>query len=126
MTDGAARRAIEAVWRIESARPIGGLVRMVRDVDLAEDLAKEALVTALERWLRRRKMLGRKHDAIEHDASAGPLLPPDIETAIDENVGDDLIAVDPHLPPSGPLDRSSRRAHGGPGFARPGAGHGIR
>jgi RNA polymerase sigma factor (sigma-70 family) len=44
------RRAVEAVWRIESARVIAGLVRLVRDVDLAEDLAQDALVAALERW----------------------------------------------------------------------------
>jgi RNA polymerase sigma-70 factor (ECF subfamily) len=44
------RKAIEVVWRIESARLIGGLVRMVRDDGLAEDLVQEALVTALERW----------------------------------------------------------------------------
>src|SRR5271170_3610841 len=43
-------RAIEAVWRIESARLIAGLARMVRDVGLAEDLAQDALVAALERW----------------------------------------------------------------------------
>ena len=51
-TDGSAlsRKAIEAVWRIEAARLIGGLVRLVRDVDKAEDLAQEALLTALERW----------------------------------------------------------------------------
>jgi RNA polymerase sigma factor (sigma-70 family) len=117
MTDAATRGAIEAVWRIESARLIGGLVRLVRDVDLAEDLAHEALVTALSRWpatgipdkpgawlmataknraidqLRRRKLLEGKHDAIEYDASAGPLLAPDIETAIDEDVGDDLLRL---------------------------------
>ncbi len=44
------RKAIEAVWRIEAARLIGGLVRFVRDVDRAEDLAQEALLAALERW----------------------------------------------------------------------------
>ena len=43
-------RTIEAVWRIESARLIGGLVRIVRDVGLAEDLAQDALVAALEQW----------------------------------------------------------------------------
>jgi predicted RNA polymerase sigma factor len=43
-------RAIDAVWRIESARLIAGLARMVRDVGLAEELAQEALVVALERW----------------------------------------------------------------------------
>jgi len=50
MAEGATSKAIEAVWRIESARLMGGLVRMVRDVGLAVDLAQEALVTALERW----------------------------------------------------------------------------
>ena len=45
-----AHRAIDAVWRIESARLIAGLARMVRDVGLAEDLAQDALVAALERW----------------------------------------------------------------------------
>jgi predicted RNA polymerase sigma factor len=49
MAEAATRKAIEAVWRIESPRLIGGLVRMVRDVGLAEDLAQEALVTELER-----------------------------------------------------------------------------
>jgi RNA polymerase sigma-70 factor (ECF subfamily) len=48
--DAAARKAVEAVWRIEAARLIGGLVRLVRDVDRAEDLAQEALLAALERW----------------------------------------------------------------------------
>jgi len=43
-------RTIDAVWRIESARLIAGLVRMVRDVGLAEELAQDALVAALERW----------------------------------------------------------------------------
>ena len=50
MTASAAQRAIEVVWRIESARLIAGLARIVRDVGLAEDLAQDALVAALERW----------------------------------------------------------------------------
>jgi DNA-directed RNA polymerase specialized sigma24 family protein len=50
--DAAARRAIDAVWRIESPRLIAGLARMVRDVGLAEDLAQDALVAALETWPR--------------------------------------------------------------------------
>lgn len=117
--EGATRKAIEAVWRIESARLIGGLVRMVRDVGLAEDLAQEALVTALERWpstgipehpgawlmataknraidqLRRRQMLECKRGAIEGDASNGapPPAAPEIETVIDEDVGDDLLRL---------------------------------
>ena len=48
----AAQRAIEAVWRIESAKVIAGVARMVRDVGLAEDLAQDALVAALEHWPR--------------------------------------------------------------------------
>ncbi len=117
-TEATTRKAIEAVWRIESARLIGGLVRIVRDVGLAEDLAQEALVTALERWpqagvpenpgawlmataknraidqLRRWQMLERNRGAIEDDASNGePPTGPDIETAIDEDVGDDLLRL---------------------------------
>jgi RNA polymerase sigma-70 factor (ECF subfamily) len=117
---GATRKAVEAVWRIESARLIGGLVRVVRDVGLAEDLAQEALVTAMERWptegipenpgawlmataknraidqLRRRRMHEKKHDAIalDLDLASGPsAAAPDLETAIDENVGDDLLRL---------------------------------
>jgi RNA polymerase sigma-70 factor, ECF subfamily len=114
---GATRKAIEAVWRIESARLIGGLVRMVRDVGLAEDLGQEALVTALERWpdtgipenpgawlmataknraidqLRRRQMAERKHEAIEQAASGTPHWAPDFEAALDEVVGDDLLRL---------------------------------
>jgi RNA polymerase sigma-70 factor (ECF subfamily) len=130
---GASREAVEAVWRIESARLIGGLVRVVRDVGVAEDLAQGAFVTALEQWptagipanpgawlmataknraidqLRRWQMQGRKHGEIEEEAradSTGPLravelvgtlgmsaVGPDPETAIDENVGDDLLRL---------------------------------
>jgi RNA polymerase sigma factor (sigma-70 family) len=119
-----ARKAIEAVWRIESARLIGGLLRVVGDVSLAEDLAQEALVVALERWpatgipenpgawlmttaknraidqLRRRRNLERKQGQIDAE---GPTERPDIEAALDENVGDDLlrlilIACHPVLP----------------------------
>ena len=117
MSGGATREAVEAVWRIESARLIGGLVRVVRDVGLAEDLAQEALVVAMERWpesgipdnpgawlmataknraldeLRRRKMQGRKHEEIEQGASEVPAAGPDLETVIDENVGDDLLRL---------------------------------
>jgi len=111
------RKAIEAVWRIESARLIGGLVRLVRDVGLAEDLAQEALLTALERWpeigipdnpgawlmttaknrtfdlLRRDQMLARKHGALEEEMAGRPVKTPDIETALDEDVGDDLLRL---------------------------------
>ena len=50
MTDAATHRAIHAVWGIESARVIAGIARLVRDVGLAEELAQDALVTALEKW----------------------------------------------------------------------------
>ena len=50
MADSEIHRAIEAIWRIEAARLIAGLARIVRDVGVAEDLAQEALVAALERW----------------------------------------------------------------------------
>ncbi|XXF76274.1 RNA polymerase sigma factor [Myxococcaceae bacterium GXIMD 01537] len=118
MESAATRKAIEAVWRIESARLLGGLVRMVRDVGLAEDLAQEALMTALERWpgsgipdnpgawlmaaaknraldeLRRRQMLERKHEALgqDPDVVSRPQVP-DVEAALDENVGDDLLRL---------------------------------
>ncbi len=126
MGEPAAREAIEAVWRIESARLIGGLLRVVGDVGLAEDLAQEALLVALERWptagipenpgawlmataknraidqLRRRRMLERAQVGIE----AGGPEAPDVEAALDENVGDDLlrlvlIACHPILPKDG-------------------------
>jgi RNA polymerase sigma factor (sigma-70 family) len=117
MSEAATRGAIEAVWRIESARLLGGLVRVVRDVGLAEDLAQEALITALERWpetgipenpgawlmataknraidqLRRKQMLDRTHEDIATDAITRPPTRPDLETAIDENVGDDLLRL---------------------------------
>jgi len=110
------RQAIEAVWRIESARLIGGLVRVVRDVGLAEDLAQETLVTALERWpqtgipdnpgawlmaaarnraideLRRQQMLERKHGALQ-EPGVTPAPARDLETVIDEGVGDDLLRL---------------------------------
>jgi RNA polymerase sigma factor (sigma-70 family) len=115
---GATHQAIEAVWRIESARLIAGLARMLRDVGLAEDLAQEALVVALERWpssgipenpgawlmataknraidqLRRRQMFESKHGALGNaSANGAPPTTPDLETAIDENVGDDLLRL---------------------------------
>jgi RNA polymerase sigma factor (sigma-70 family) len=109
--------AIEAVWRIESARLIGGLVRTVRDVALAEDLAQEALLAAVERWpvtgipanpgawlmtaarnraldqARRREMQRRNHEAIEGEAGAGPRGAPELEAALDDDVGDDVLRL---------------------------------
>ncbi len=113
-----ARQAIEAVWRIESPRLVGGLARIVRDVGMAEDLAHEALVAALERWpvagipgnpgawlmatarnravdqLRRRQMLARKEAELGSETAAGAApLTRAPETVIDEDVGDDLLRL---------------------------------
>ena len=111
-------RTIDAVWRIESARLIAGLARMVGDVGTAEDLAQDALVVALERWpqtgvpdnpgawlmstakrraidtLRRGKMLDRKHEQIAHEIDGGVRSEEDeIVAAIDDFVGDDLLRL---------------------------------
>lgn len=115
LTPDATRKAIDAVWRIESARLIGGLVRLVHDVGLAEDLAQEALLAALERWpetgvpdnpgawlmasaknrgldqLRRGRMIERTHGLLAAELDAPTT--PDLETAIDEDVGDDLLRL---------------------------------
>jgi RNA polymerase sigma factor (sigma-70 family) len=113
----ATRAAIEAVWRIESARLIARLARAVRDVGLAEDLAQEALVAALERWpedgvpqnpgawlmatarnraidqLRRRQLVERKHEALGAELADAQRPAADLETALDEDVGDDLLRL---------------------------------
>jgi RNA polymerase sigma-70 factor (ECF subfamily) len=111
-----AHRAIEAIWRIESARLVAGLARIVGDIGTAEELAQDALVAALEQWpaegvperpgawlmgtakhrafdlIRRRKTLDRKHEEIGRSfewAQEGI----DPETATDEEVGDDLLSL---------------------------------
>jgi RNA polymerase sigma factor (sigma-70 family) len=110
-------RAIDAVWRMESARLIAGLARLVRDVGLAEDLAQDALVAALERWpetgipdnpgawlmatarhraldgWRRNKMLDRKHAELGRELEARQEAAPDLDTALDDPVGDDLLRL---------------------------------
>jgi RNA polymerase sigma-70 factor (ECF subfamily) len=111
-------RAIDAVWRIESARIIAGLARIVRDVGLAEELAQDALVIALERWpetgvpenpgawlmatakhraidrLRRSKLLERKHEELGRDLDARQALAAaDFETSLDDEIGDDLLRL---------------------------------
>ena len=118
MTAPDTHRAIDAVWRIESARLIAGLARMVRDVGLAEDLAQDALVAALEQWpqtgvpdkpgawlmatakrraidsLRRNTMLERKHEQLGHELEAQQeAAVPDLEAAIDDDIGDDLLRL---------------------------------
>ena len=112
------QRAIDAVWRIESARLIAGLARIVGDVGLAEDLAQDALVAALEQWpgsgvpnnpgawlmsaakhraidlLRRNTMLDRKHRQLGHELEAQQeMAVPDLDAAIDDHVGDDLLSL---------------------------------
>ena len=111
-------RVIDAVWRIESARLIGGLARIVRDVGLAEDLAQDALVAALEQWpaagvpenpgawlmatarhraidhLRRDQLLNRKHQELSRELEADEeRAVPDLDAAIDDHVGDDLLRL---------------------------------
>ena len=118
VTAPAAHRTIEAIFRIESAKLIAGLARMVRDVGLAEELAQDALVAALERWpeagvpdnpgawlmstaknraidrLRRNKRLGRKQEELGHAILAeGELAAPDLDAALDEDVHDDLLRL---------------------------------
>ena len=112
-----AHRAIEAVWRIESARLIAGLARMVGDVGVAEDLAQDALVAALEQWpasgvpdnpgawlmttakrrgidqLRRKQMLERKHAELGTELEARQETAPDLDAAIDDQIGDDLLSL---------------------------------
>ncbi|HZH15940.1 MAG TPA: RNA polymerase sigma factor [Archangium sp.] len=115
MTASETQRAIHAVWRIESARLIAGLTRFVRDVGLAEELAQDALVAALEQWptsgvpdkpgawlmatakrraldqFRRTRLLERKHEELGHELETERT--PDLETALDEDVGDDLLRL---------------------------------
>ncbi|WP_046658670.1 RNA polymerase sigma factor [Lysobacter capsici] len=122
MTDphssSATHKAIDAVWRIESAKLIAGLTRMVRDVGLAEELAQDALVVALEKWpesgvpdnpgawlmqtaknraidrLRRKKLLDRKHEEIGREIEASQ---DEVEDAffdkLDDDIGDDLLRL---------------------------------
>lgn len=118
MTTSDTHRAIDAVWRIESAKLIAGLARIVRDVGLAEDLAQDALVAALERWpqsgipdkpgawlmatakhrafdlLRRNKLLDRKHEELGRELETKhETATPDLDAAIDDPVGDDLLRL---------------------------------
>ena len=118
MTASDAHRTIDALWRIESARLIAGLARLVRDVGVAEELAQDALVTALEQWprsgipdnpgawlmatakhraidhLRRERMLARKHEVLGHElemeqrTNGGKL-----EASADDEIGDDLLRL---------------------------------
>jgi RNA polymerase sigma-70 factor, ECF subfamily len=111
-------RAIDAVWRIESARLIASLARLVGDVGAAEDLAQDALIAALERWpesgvpdnpgawlmatakhraidlLRKRTLHERKHEQLGHELEAQQeMAAPDLDASIDDHVGDDLLRL---------------------------------
>jgi len=113
-----ANRAIDAVWRIESARLIAGLAHVVRDVGVAEDLAQDALVAALEQWpqsgvprnpgawlmaigkrraidmLRRREVLERKLEVLGHELEAErEEAAPDFDAALVDDIGDDLLRL---------------------------------
>ena len=118
MTATDTHRAIDAVWRIESARIIAGLARILRDVGLAEELAQDALVAALEQWpvsgipdnpgawlmaaakhraidrLRRGKLLERKHGELARELQARQeMAVADFEAAMDDDIGDDLLRL---------------------------------
>ena len=118
MTAPETHRAIDAVWRIESAKLIAGLARIVRDVGIAEDLAQDALVAALEQWpesgvprnpgawlmatakhraidhLRRRTLLDRKHEELARELEAGRAgAATDADAALDDEIGDDLLRL---------------------------------
>jgi RNA polymerase sigma factor (sigma-70 family) len=113
----ATHRAVEAVWRIESARLIAGLARLVRDVGLAEELAQDALVVALEQWpkagvpvdpgpwlmatakhraidlLRRQERYAAKLALLGRDVELREYADPELGAALDDHIGDDLLRL---------------------------------
>ncbi len=117
MASGDVHETIDAVWRIESARLIAALARMTGDVGVAEDLAQDALVAALEKWpvtgvpdnpgawlmaaaknraidaFRRVKLLQRKHQLLSVDLDARQASIPDLAASLDDPVGDDLLGL---------------------------------
>jgi RNA polymerase sigma factor (sigma-70 family) len=115
---GETARTVEAVWRIESAKVIAALTRIVRDVGVAEDLAQDAVLAALEQWprsgvpdnpgawlmgtakhravdlIRRRAVLERKQEVIAHDLERDQQqASEDLDAALDDQVGDDLLSL---------------------------------
>jgi RNA polymerase sigma factor (sigma-70 family) len=117
VTDPDTHQAIDAVWRIESPRLIAGLIRIVRDVGLAEDLAQDALVAALEQWpesgvpdkpgawlmatakhraidrLRRNERLERKHEELGREQAQQEKTMSDRNTPTNADVGDDMLRL---------------------------------
>jgi RNA polymerase sigma-70 factor, ECF subfamily len=111
-------RTIDAVWRIEQAQLIAGIARLVRDVGVAEEVAQDALLAALEQWpksgipdkpgawlmatakhraidrLRRGKLIQRKHEELGREIeAAGEGAVPDLDAALDDDIGDDLLRL---------------------------------
>jgi RNA polymerase sigma-70 factor (ECF subfamily) len=110
-------RTIDAVWRIESAKLIAGLARIVRDIGVAEDLAQDALVAALEQWpaeglpnnpgawlmaaakhraidrFRRHELLERKHAELGYEMDIEQRIAPDLDATLDDDVGDDVLRL---------------------------------
>ncbi len=117
MTAADTHRAIEAVWKMEAAKVIAGLTRIVHDVGLAEDLAQEALLVALEKWpvsgippnpgawltttakhraldhFRAAERSERKHEDISRELNELERTPPDLDCALDDPIGDDLLRL---------------------------------
>ncbi len=110
-------RTIEAVWKIESARVIAGLTRIVRDIGVAEELAQDALVAALEQWpesgipenpgawlmatakhraidcLRRETLIDSKHEVLGREMAEREMAVPDLAAAMDDHIGDDMLRL---------------------------------
>ena len=117
MTATEIHRTIEAVWRIESARVIAGLTRIVRDVGMAEELAQDALVIALQKWpetgipenpgawlmgtakhraidyLRRGTLADRKNEDLSREMAEKEMQVPDLAAAMDDTIGDDMLRL---------------------------------
>lgn len=117
MTATEIHRTIEAVWKIESARLIAGLTRIVRDVGVAEELAQDALVVALEKWpdtgipanpgawlmgtakhraidyLRHGSLVDRKHEDLGREMAEKEMQVPDLAAAMDDTIGDDMLRL---------------------------------
>jgi RNA polymerase sigma factor (sigma-70 family) len=110
-------KAVEAIWRMESPKVIAGVAHMVHDIGLAEELAQDAFVAALQQWpgsgvperpgawlmgtakhhaidlLRRNQTLQRKHDELGRQLEVEELSMPDMDAAIEDDIGDDLLRL---------------------------------
>jgi predicted RNA polymerase sigma factor len=145
MTATDTHRFIDAIWRIEQAKLIAGLTRIVRDISLAEELAQDALVAALEQWprsgipdnpgawlmaaakhraidvFRRNSLRERKHEQLGYELEVEQETgQPDLDAALDDHVGDDLLRlvfIACHVAPARRLEHGRDRA----GVPHPGA-----